>query len=98
MWSRKSTLNFAAAWRSTTSRLAITTTPTVACAANPAPGMLIEAAAQRCIDLGASVMVGDRWRDVEAGRRAGCKTVLIDAAYDEPQATADFHAPSLFDA
>ena len=30
--------------------------------------------------LGRSVMVGDRWRDVEAGRRAGCRTVFIDRA------------------
>ena len=35
-------------------------------------------------DLGRSVMVGDRWRDIEAGRRAGCRaTVLIDYGYDE---------------
>ncbi len=29
-------------------------------------------------------MVGDRWKDVEAGRRAGCRTVLIDNHYAEP--------------
>jgi D-glycero-D-manno-heptose 1,7-bisphosphate phosphatase len=35
-------------------------------------------------DLGRSVMVGDRWRDIEAGRRAGCRAVvLIDYGYDE---------------
>jgi D-glycero-D-manno-heptose 1,7-bisphosphate phosphatase len=28
-------------------------------------------------------MVGDRWRDIEAGRRAGCRTVHIDRGYDE---------------
>ena len=28
-------------------------------------------------------MVGDRWRDVEAGRRAGCKTVFVDRQYQE---------------
>ena len=28
-------------------------------------------------------MVGDRWKDVEAGRRAGCRTVLIDNHYAE---------------
>jgi len=37
----------------------------------PAPGMLLEAARQLNIDLAASFMVGDRWRDVEAGKRAG---------------------------
>lgn len=49
----------------------------------PAPGLLLEAASSWGIDLVRSVMVGDRWRDVEAGRRAGCLTVFIDAGYDE---------------
>lgn len=49
----------------------------------PAPGMLVEAARAYGIDLPASVMVGDRWRDVEAGRRAGCRTVFVDLGYDE---------------
>jgi D-glycero-D-manno-heptose 1,7-bisphosphate phosphatase len=35
--------------------------------------------------LRSSYMVGDRWRDVEAGRRAGCKTVWIDLSYRERQ-------------
>jgi D-glycero-D-manno-heptose 1,7-bisphosphate phosphatase len=49
----------------------------------PAPGMLVDAATDHGIDLGASVMIGDRWRDVEAGRRAGCATVFIDCQYQE---------------
>jgi D-glycero-D-manno-heptose 1,7-bisphosphate phosphatase len=49
----------------------------------PAPGMLLDAARDRGIDLERSVMVGDRWRDVEAGRRAGCKTIFIDWGYSE---------------
>lgn len=49
----------------------------------PAPGMLIEAAARFDIALADSVMVGDRWRDIEAGRRAGCRTVFVDAGYAE---------------
>ncbi len=49
----------------------------------PAPGMLLDAAAEHGIDLAASVMVGDRWRDVEAGRRAGCATVFVDSGYSE---------------
>jgi D-glycero-D-manno-heptose 1,7-bisphosphate phosphatase len=52
----------------------------------PKPGMLLEAVHALDIDLGRSVMIGDRWRDVEAGRRAGCATVLVDRGYDEPQA------------
>jgi D-glycero-D-manno-heptose 1,7-bisphosphate phosphatase len=49
----------------------------------PAPGLLLDAAHDWGIDLEHSVMVGDRWRDVEAGRRAGCKTVFIDSGYSE---------------
>jgi D-glycero-D-manno-heptose 1,7-bisphosphate phosphatase len=50
----------------------------------PEPGLLVGAAEERGIDLGRSYMVGDRWRDVEAGRRAGCVTVFIDHGYREP--------------
>ena len=50
----------------------------------PAPGLLFEAAHDLGLDLGRSFMVGDRWRDVEAGRRAGCRTVHIDRNYSEP--------------
>ncbi len=51
----------------------------------PAPGMLLDAAAAHGIDLCRSVMVGDRWRDIEAGRRAGCATVFLDYGYAERQ-------------
>lgn len=43
----------------------------------PRPGLLRRAADEWGIDLGASFLVGDRWRDVEAGRNAGCTTVLV---------------------
>lgn len=49
----------------------------------PLPGMLLDAAKRFPIDLKESFMVGDRWRDVEAGRRAGCVTVFIDHQYAE---------------
>lgn len=49
----------------------------------PRPGMLVDAAARWDIDLPRSVMVGDRWRDIEAGRAAGTATVFIDRDYDE---------------
>lgn len=63
----------------------------------PNPGMLLEAAARHSLDLAASYMVGDRWRDVEAGARAGCRTVLIDRGYDErrPQVPPDATAIGL---
>jgi D-glycero-D-manno-heptose 1,7-bisphosphate phosphatase len=49
----------------------------------PAPGMLLEAALAHKLDLSASFIVGDRWRDVEAGLRAGCRTVFLDRGYRE---------------
>jgi D-glycero-D-manno-heptose 1,7-bisphosphate phosphatase len=57
--------------------------PTSTCY-KPKPGMLLEAAREHDIDLARSFMVGDRWRDVGAGRAAGCFTVFIDRAYTEP--------------
>jgi D-glycero-D-manno-heptose 1,7-bisphosphate phosphatase len=51
----------------------------------PKPGMLMEAVRSLNLDLARSVMVGDRWRDVEAGRQAGCATVFVDRGYDEPR-------------
>lgn len=49
----------------------------------PRPGLLEAAAGDAGLSLGESVMVGDRWRDIEAGRQAGCTTVFIDHGYDE---------------
>ena len=51
----------------------------------PNPGLLLEAAETYGIDLPASFLVGDRWRDIEAGRRAGCRTVFLDLGYAERQ-------------
>jgi D-glycero-D-manno-heptose 1,7-bisphosphate phosphatase len=44
----------------------------------PRPGMLLQAARELSLDLGASFMVGDRLTDVAAGFRAGCHTVLVE--------------------
>jgi len=49
----------------------------------PKPGMLLAAARERGIDLSRSYMVGDRWRDVGAGKAAGCFTIFIDRGYRE---------------
>ncbi len=49
----------------------------------PRPGLLVAAADDHGIDLTASFMVGDRWRDIDAGRAAGCRTAFIDYGYDE---------------
>ncbi len=43
----------------------------------PRPGLLMDAARDFDVELGASFMVGDRITDIEAGRRAGCKTVQV---------------------
>ena len=49
----------------------------------PKPGSLLKAALKYNIDLNKSFMVGDRWRDIEAGQNAGCKTFFIDYQYNE---------------
>ena len=50
----------------------------------PLPGMLVNAAKEYGIDVSHSYMIGDRWRDVECGQVAGCKTnFFIDYGYDE---------------
>ena len=49
----------------------------------PKPGMLLNAARKWQLDLARSFMVGDRWRDIEAGRAAGCYTLFIDYGYRE---------------
>ncbi len=49
----------------------------------PNPGLLLEAQRKHNIDLSRSFVVGDRWRDVDAGHNAGCKTILIDYGYKE---------------
>jgi D-glycero-D-manno-heptose 1,7-bisphosphate phosphatase len=49
----------------------------------PKPGLLLEAARKLDIDLAASFVVGDRWRDVEAGQRAGCRPIFVDNGYHE---------------
>lgn len=66
----------------------------------PLPGLLLEAQARYGIDLDRSFMVGDRWRDIDAGRAAGCRTILIDQHYHErgPSLPPDATADSLADA
>ncbi|WP_438479496.1 D-glycero-alpha-D-manno-heptose-1,7-bisphosphate 7-phosphatase [Oleiharenicola lentus] len=54
----------------------------------PEPGMLTDAAHALDIDLTASWMIGDRWRDVDCGARAGCQTIFIDRNYDEALRTS----------
>jgi D-glycero-D-manno-heptose 1,7-bisphosphate phosphatase len=66
----------------------------------PKPGMLRMMEKQRNIDLSQSFVVGDRWRDIEAGIAAGCRTVFLDYGYAErnPAAQADYVCKTLYQA
>lgn len=50
----------------------------------PRPGMILKAAAELDLDLPSSWFIGDILDDVEAGNRAGCRTVLIDLGTESP--------------
>ena len=59
----------------------------------PNPGMLQQAAAEMDIDLSQSWCLGNSLRDVEAGRRAGCRTILIDTpSHHKPSGSSLFQA------
>ncbi|MEW6055576.1 MAG: HAD family hydrolase [Bdellovibrionota bacterium] len=65
----------------------------------PKPGMLLDAAKAWNIDLPHSFMVGDRWRDVEAGHAAGCRSIMVGRGYaGEKKAFPDFEVTSLLEA
>ena len=69
----------------------------------PKPGMILDAAQKYSIDLRNSFVVGDKWSDIEAGRAAGCKTVLVltghgKGEFDKEQGSADNIATDLFEA
>ncbi len=65
----------------------------------PKPGMLLRAARELNIDLSASWMVGDRWRDIDCGHAAGCRTILIDYGYAESlKQQPDFRVTTLSEA
>lgn len=49
----------------------------------PKPGLILQAAEQYGADRARSFVVGDRWRDIDAGAAAGCRTVWIDRGYRE---------------
>jgi D-glycero-D-manno-heptose 1,7-bisphosphate phosphatase len=62
----------------------------------PKPGLLFEAAAQHNISLPDSYMIGDRWRDIDCGHAAACKTIFIDRGYAEKLRTQpEFRVPDL---
>jgi histidinol-phosphate phosphatase family protein len=52
------------------------------CCRKPQPGLLVRAAREHHIDLAGSWFVGDLLNDIEAGRAAGCRTVLLDNGHE----------------
>jgi len=65
----------------------------------PNPGLIFEAAKKWNIKLNKSYMIGDRWKDIDAGNRSGCKTIFIDNNYEEKIKTKpDFTSENLLKA
>jgi D-glycero-D-manno-heptose 1,7-bisphosphate phosphatase len=65
----------------------------------PRPGMLLRAARELNADLAQCWMVGDRWRDVDCGHAAGCKTIFMDRGYSEElKQKPDFRVKNLLEA
>lgn len=62
----------------------------------PGPGLMLRAAAQHDIDLAASWMIGDILNDVEAGRRAGCRTIMIDNGNETEWEVSAARVPDAF--
>ena len=61
----------------------------------PAPGMLQTMALKHGLDLAASWMVGDAETDIEAGQRAGCRTIRVNG--DEAESKADWRVAAMKD-
>ncbi|RPI54717.1 MAG: HAD family hydrolase [Acidobacteria bacterium] len=53
----------------------------------PKPGMILAAARDHALDLSRSIVIGDRWRDVEMGLAAGTKAILVETGYGKSEAT-----------
>jgi D-glycero-D-manno-heptose 1,7-bisphosphate phosphatase len=60
----------------------------------PKPGMLIQASKKWNINLSVSFLIGDTWKDMAAGKAAGCKTILLDARYNQG-VQCDFRVESI---
>ena len=65
----------------------------------PRPGLILRAAAELKIDLCASYVIGDRWRDINCARAAGCRAIFIERGYQESlRETPDFAVTNFRDA
>ncbi len=52
----------------------------------PKPGMILAAARDHALDLSRSIVIGDRWRDIEMGLAAGTKAILVETGYGRTEA------------
>jgi D-glycero-D-manno-heptose 1,7-bisphosphate phosphatase len=66
----------------------------------PLPGLMLQAAEEHGIELVDSIMIGDRWKDIEAGQRAQCKTIWLNRDYQEshPKQAPNYITTSLMQA
>ena len=60
----------------------------------PKPGMIINLAKKWGINLDESFLIGDNRKDIESGKAAGCRTILIDQFYNK-SVTADYRVQNL---
>jgi D-glycero-D-manno-heptose 1,7-bisphosphate phosphatase len=60
----------------------------------PKPGMIISLSKKWEIDIKKSYLIGDSWKDIEAGKKAGCKTILLDKNYNQ-SVEADYRTDDL---
>ena len=60
----------------------------------PRPGLIVGAQKEYGLDLAGSWLIGDRWKDIDAGAAAGCNTVFLDYGYDEKLRTEPDHTIS----
>ena len=65
----------------------------------PKFGMFLNAAAQLSLNLNDCYMIGDRWKDIQAGENASCKTIFVDRRYTERRPAApDYEVSDLREA
>lgn len=64
----------------------------------PKPGMVFAAEKKWNIDLSNSFLIGDRWKDIETGKNAGLRTILIDYNYNERHLNPDFSCNNFLEA
>ena len=65
----------------------------------PKPGLLLRAGKKWNVDFKKSFMIGDQWRDIQSGEKAGCKTIFLDYKYkDKKPKNPDFVTDTLLNA